>query len=196
MKRLIIIAFAVLAVLSCKKDDNLQLGGWMSFEQVAAKDYKYMKTAAPEGFFFYEIQCQLNESPAQKPADEIKVYRTMSVVGTESNRVFTISTNLETGAEDVGIVENDRWIGDFDMGDPTKVNISFAKAVKMLQEQTEFEVPDSKIMTFSQPTLGLILHPRYIFGERIAGFVYVDAVTGEIGSMADGNKTGFGGPEN
>lgn len=173
----------VLSALSCKKENILKSDAAMTFEQVAAKDYRYMQGVDTKAFYFYEIECTLNGSVAKMDAEDVRVLSTCTVSGTEENNVYFIHTDLTTGEERVEIVENDRWMGDFDMGDPARATISFAKAVKMLQEQKVYEVPDSDLCTFSQPTSGLILNPRYIFGSVNKGFVYVDSVTGEIGKM-------------
>lgn len=183
MKRILIFSIAILAIISCNKEDKLGSGYALTFEQVAAKDYDYMTDNAQDGFFFYEIQCALTGSPARLETDEIQVASTCTVSEAKGRTVYFIYTDLETGEQNVEKVENDWWIGDFDMGDPRKVNITFAEAVKKLKEQTIYEIPDTDLCTFSKPTVGPNVNPRYIFGSIIAGFVYVDAITGEIGTM-------------
>ena len=182
MKKVFIMLMALTAIISCNKDVT-EIDRTMTFEKLASRDYEYMGMQSPAGFYFYEVQCVLNGSPAQMDAEDVKVVKATSIAVTEGDRVFEITTDLATGQQHVEIIVNNRWGGDFAMDDPKNVKITFAEAVKLLKEQKEFEVPDSEFCTFRQPTVGLILHPRYIFGSQSTGFVYVDSDSGEIGQM-------------
>lgn len=128
---------------------------------------------------YYETECVLNGFVDELKTDaKVSSYKQVVQVG---DTVHFYNRDFDEKTLDIK-KKYGHWSGTFKC-DPSDILVSFDEALDILVE-SGVKMPHSNKMTLRCPMGGASYTPLYIFGSTQSHlYVYVDAVTGEVGNL-------------
>lgn len=140
-------------------------------------DFNTVESVTP-GSMFYESQIVFDTILTVDNANTIGIKSIMNVIqaGRQCHQFY--HSVIEGKGRNEEIVVNDWWLEDVVI-DLSKI-ITLDEAITKLN-QSNVVKPKSNRCTLRCPLGPKVENPKYIFGTISTGFVYVDAITGEVG---------------
>lgn len=154
-----------------------------SFSNFISIDWNYARSLENDStrVFFYEVHGTMNGLISEMPEDEVEVMEMQTIF--QVNRSAVIRHRILETDEKEDEVKDKPWAGSYEIKQ-SRYPIMFRDAVKILKHNETYKMPNSNKVTYRQPVGPGIHNPRWIFGSKSEHYyVYVDALTGEVGSM-------------
>lgn len=149
-----------------------------SFNDFVNEDFLYSKTMKDGAL--EEVETVLNGTVDTLTSENVEVVYMKSVIQ-KNGFVDFIERNFTEKTIDT-IQTEGLWVGSFAF-EQGEFPITINKAIELLHESNKV-LPSSNKMTLRRPVGPTQYKSQlYIFGQQNTGFIYVDAVTGEVGNI-------------
>lgn len=188
MKKIILslaaaLVFAV-SFSSCSKkaNDAEQTMEESKTSQLVNEDKAYMDSISKSFMYFETVYTFAGNVDTLKTADIESVASVFETLDTDSlkSSVYVAKHYLANDVDSVAweVKDSCYWIEDFDIkGFPCKLTVE--QAFEALQK-SPVKKPASRICVLRSQLVPKAKRPQYVFGDEKTGFVYVDAVSGEV----------------
>lgn len=155
------------------------------FAKVIDEDFALARTHLAEGeedVCFYEAEARFNTAVDTTAAKDLKIVETRTVFQLETGVLF-IYRDLEDSTVEEDFHPNDLYLECYEL--PGSVYpYTLEASVELLQKSEKVAAPNSNVVILRRPVAAHYWeNPLYIFGVGSTGFVFVDTVTREVGSL-------------
>ena len=173
MKKFLIIALSLLALVACKPK--------VDFNKLMQDDYAAaVAEFADSTVRFYEVETVLT-TPINLLDEKTSVSASSTIiqVGTKVKQIDRTFKNDRIKEENVSYLDG-WWAGDLAIP-LDSVTLNLTDAIQKLRE-TNTVLPETTYMTFRKPA-AVPFRTQYIFGSEKTFFISVDAITGEVNTV-------------